>query len=66
VTRSIDCDRAEITFSIRNEVGLIDEELHTVFPKLTGSSHDSQSNMKTNRAYFEVSDKDYAQRSPLH
>jgi hypothetical protein len=58
----MNCDHAEMVFKTRNEAGLIAQEYHTVFPKLEGASHNSDSVGKTNDAFFGFNDVEYAQR----
>ena len=57
-----DCDHAEIVFFTRNEAALIDEDWHTIFPKLAGSDHETRHKQKGKEAYFEVSEVEYANR----
>jgi len=56
------CDHAELNFKTRNEAGLIDEDWHNIFVKLTGPDHDSNRKDKTNSAYFVFNDPEYAKR----
>jgi hypothetical protein len=58
----INCDHAELDFKTRNEAGLIAEEWHSVFVKLTGANHENNKTDKTNGAYFVFNDPEYAKR----
>jgi hypothetical protein len=49
-------------FKTRNEAGLISEDWHSIFLKLTGPDHDNHKVGKTNSAYFVFDDPDYAKR----
>jgi hypothetical protein len=59
---AMDCDHAVMTFSTRSAAGLISEERHSIFPKLTGADHDSTHSSKANSAYFVFNDVEYAPR----
>jgi hypothetical protein len=59
---AVDCDHAEMTFSTRSAAGLIQEEWHTVFPKLAGADHEKRHTSKSNSAYFGFNDPEYAKR----
>ena len=58
----LNCDHSEIVFSTRNEAPRVDEETHTIFPKLQGSDHESKGKSKSARAALEVDDIKYAVR----
>jgi hypothetical protein len=56
------CDQEMMEFETRDKAGLIDEESHTVYPKLTGRDHESDSKSKTFVLEFFFNDVEYAAR----
>jgi hypothetical protein len=59
---AVNCDHAEMSFSTRSAAGLIQEDWHTVYPKLVGADHESRHSSKSNNAYFAFDDPEYAKR----
>jgi hypothetical protein len=59
---AVNCDHAQMSFSTRSAAGLIQEEWHTVYPKLAGADHESLHSSKSNSEYFGFDDPEYAQR----
>jgi hypothetical protein len=59
---NMNCDQGQIVFSTHSEAPLIDEELHTTFPRLQGSDHEAYGKSRGARAFFAVDDVEYAGR----
>jgi hypothetical protein len=58
----LNCDHTELSFSTRSGIGAISEEWHNVYQKLTGPDHEESHSTKSNSAYFEFDDPEYARR----
>jgi hypothetical protein len=61
-TQGMNCDHADMMFTTGGEAGLIDEEWHTTFAKLTGDDHENHKSVKAKSAHFVFDDLGYAQR----
>jgi hypothetical protein len=57
---NMDCDHAKISFKTRLEAPVIDMYSDLIWPKLQGSDHESKGSSKTNEAYFNVDNVEYA------
>lgn len=54
------CDFAELNASTRNAEPLVQEEHHTIFPKLTGKDHESSDRRMGTKVFFGIDDPEYA------
>ena len=56
------CSIAEMEFETRNQQPLMDEDLHLVWPKLSGSEHEARKSTKSFVGSFYIDDAEYAKR----
>jgi len=56
------CDTEELDFETRNQKPLMDKNIDSIFPALTGSNHENKNSEKTFVASFHFNDVKYADR----